>query len=114
MMNDIEVRASCKGVKTSVRKMNLVAKLMRKKCASAALASLMFCNKAVATPLTKVLKSAIYNVQDRYSLDIDSIYVESVLVGKATSLKRFSPRARGRASKITKHYANVTVVLKVI
>lgn len=114
MLNDVRVTASCKTVKTSVRKMNLVAKLVRKKSVSSALATLMFCNKKVAVVLTKLLKSAMHNVHYRYSLDVNSMYVDSVLIGKAPSLKRFSPRARGRASRIIKHYANVTVILKVI
>lgn len=108
----MEVKATDKGIKSSVQKINLVADLIRKKKASDALLQLSFSNKKVANDLKKVLLTAIANSQNNFNLDIDKLYIKEVLPGKSMSLKRFSVRARGRIDKINKPFSRVTIILE--
>lgn len=105
------MRASCKNIKTSVQKLNLVADLVRGVDVERARSILTFSCKKTAKDLSKVLMSAVANAQNNFSIDVDKLYVKEILVGKGMLLKRFSPRARGRATRVHKHYANLTVLL---
>ncbi|QJC27353.1 50S ribosomal protein L22 [Anaplasma platys] len=99
------------GLKSTPAKLNLVADLIRGKDAAVAVMYLKFCNKKAATLISKVLKSAIANARTNHGVDVDNLYVKEVLVGKAFTLRRVQPRARGKACRISKRYGSVVVKL---
>ncbi len=101
--------ASAKVVKGSVQKVALVTRLITRMKADQALLQLQFSRKKVAKDLALVLNSAISNAENNFGLDVDNLYVSRIMVGKAFALKRFHARGRGRASRITKPYSNVTI-----
>lgn len=114
MNTDMIVRAIDTNVKGSVQKLGLVTSLLRGLNVSKARAQLMFSPKRAAVPVYKLLMSCIANAQNNFSLDADNLYVKDVLIGKGMTLKRFSPRARGRANRVVKHYSRVTIMLGVL
>jgi large subunit ribosomal protein L22 len=101
--------AKGKAIKGSVQKVNLVARLIVGLKADVALLQLRFSKKAAARDLYAILNSAISNAQNNNGLDVDSLYVSKINVGKAFTLRRFAARARGRASRINKYYSQVTI-----
>lgn len=107
----MNVRATAKFVGTSPRKIGLVAALIRGKSASDAVVVLNNTQKRAVDPVGKVLSSAIANAENNFNLKSRHLMVESVLVGPGPTLKRFRPRARGRADKIRKRSSHITVVL---
>ena len=107
-----ETRATLKSVKGSPQKVGLVAQLIRRKHAQKALYDLQFTRKRVAAPMRMLLSSAIANAENNHDMDVDSLFVKEVLVGKAFVLKRFMPRAKGRGAKILKPSSKVTIVLE--
>lgn len=96
-------------VKSSVQKINLVADLVRGEKVSDALLQLRFCRRKVAIDLSKVLHSAISNAENNYGMDVDKLYIDKILVGKAFTLKRFRARAKGRSGRIQKPFSKVSV-----
>jgi len=108
------IKASSRVLKSTPRKLNLVANLVRNKKVSFATVQLRFCEKKAAGLIGKVLNSAIANAQYNYGLDIDNLYIKEVLVGKSFTLRRVFPKAMGRANRISKHYSNITVKLEEI
>ena len=107
-----EARAFAKHIRTSPRKLNLVAQLIRGKTAERARADLMFCERRVANDVRKVLDAAIANAENNHDLDVDSLVVSEAHVGKALVMKRFRARARGRGARIVKPFSNLTIVVK--
>jgi len=107
-----EAKAYAKAIKSSARKLNLVAGAIRGKNANAALAELDFSLRRVAREVKKVLQSAIANAENNHQLDVDRLYVKEASVGRAFVLKRFHARGRGRASRVEKSYANLTVIVR--
>ena len=103
--------AKAKSLKTSLTKVNLVLKMIRGKKAENALNILAFSKKRISNEITKILKSAIANAENNHQLDIDKLIVKEATVGKSMVLKRFRPRAKGRAAEIMKPYSNVTIIL---
>ena len=101
--------ASTRAIKTSVQKLNLVAKLVTGMKVEEALLQLQFSRKKVAHNIREVLSAAVANAENNNGLDIDKLIVSEVLVGKSFVMKRFRARARGRAGKIMKPYSNLTV-----
>ena len=101
--------AKATAVKTSVQKLSIVADMIRGMSAAQALLQLQFCKRKVARDVMAVLSSAIANAENNNNLDIDKLFVSSINVGKAFSLKRFHPRARGRAGAIRKYFSNITI-----
>ena len=77
-----------------------------------ALADLEFSRKRIALDVRKTLESAIANAENNHDLDVDDLIVAEAHVGKALVMKRFSPRARGRAGRIEKPFANLTIVVR--
>jgi large subunit ribosomal protein L22 len=112
VLKDNEAQAVLHMVRVSPRKLNLVAQLIRGKKVSAALADLEFSRKRIASSVKKTLQSAIANAENNHGLDIDDLVVSEAYVGKAFVIKRFSPRARGRAGRIEKPFSNLTVVVR--
>jgi large subunit ribosomal protein L22 len=111
-LKENEAQAVLHLVRTSPRKLNLVAALIRGKKVSVALADLQFSRKRIAGEVRKTLQSAIANAENNHQLDVDNLVVAEAHVGKALVMKRFSPRARGRVGGIHKFFSNLTVVVR--
>lgn len=107
-----EARAVAKYVRSSPRKLNLVAQLIRGKDAGRALVDLEFCNKAAADPVKSVLRTAIANAENNHNLNIDNLFVAEATVGKTMLLKRLHTRGRGRSGRIEKFFSRLTVVVR--
>src|SRR5690349_22695758 len=97
-------------IRGSAQKLNLVASLIRGKKAGDALNILSFSKKAMAVDVRKCLASAIANAENNHNLDVDALVVKEASVGKSIVMKRFTPRARGRSSRIVKPFARIRVV----
>jgi large subunit ribosomal protein L22 len=106
--------AMCKvrTLRTSARKLNLVAQSIRGLKVQRALNELEFSHKRIASDVRKALYSAISNAENNHNLDIDSLVVAEAYVGKNLVMKRFSARARGRASRIEKPFSEITIVVR--
>ncbi|MCD6035948.1 MAG: ribosomal protein [Rickettsiales bacterium] len=98
-------------LRTSPRKLNLVAGLIRGMGVGEALVQLTFCKRRISGELKKVLQSAIANAENNHNLDVDALYVKEVSVGKAFTIKRFHARARGRGAKILKPFSKVRIIV---
>ena len=109
--SETEALASVKMIRTSPRKLNIVAQMIRGKSASAALASLTFCERRVANDVKKVLQAAIANAENNHQLDVDRLYVSQATVGKAMVMKRFHTRGRGRSARVEKPFSNLVVIV---
>ena len=107
-----EARAVTRLVRISPQKLNLLAQLIRGKKVDKALADLTFSRKRVARDVKKTLESAIANAENNHDLDVDALVVSEAYVGKGLVLKRLKPRARGRASRIEKPFAQITVIVR--
>ena len=107
----IEAHATAKGVRTSAQKAGLVCALIRGKGVNQALATLQFTRKTIARELAKVLRSAVANLQlkDGFSGDIDRLYVAACYANQGPSMKRVRPAPMGRAFRVVKRTAHLTV-----
>ncbi len=112
VLDDNEAQAVARMLRISPQKLNLVAGLIRGKKVAAALADLEFSRKRIAKDVRKCLQSAIANAENNHELDIDDLIVAEAHVGKALVMKRFAPRGRGRAGRILKPFANLTIVVR--
>jgi large subunit ribosomal protein L22 len=110
-VGDKEALAVATTVRGSPYKLNLVAGLIRGKKAGDALNILSFSRKAMAVDVRKCLASAIANAENNHNLDVDALIVKEASVGKSIVMKRFTPRARGRSSRIIKPFARLRVVV---
>ena len=106
------VKAINKNVRTSPRKANLLLNFIKGKKADIAIRDLEFARKKVAEDIKKTVKSAIANAENNYQYDIDNLYIKEAYVGKSIVMKRFRPRAKGRASPIKKPFSRITVILE--
>jgi large subunit ribosomal protein L22 len=111
-LGDTEAKAVVRMLRVSPQKLNLLAQLIRGKKVSAALADLEFSRKRISTEVRKALESAIANAENNHDLDVDDLVVGEAFVGKAMVMKRFSPRARGRAGRIEKPFSNLTIIVR--
>lgn len=109
---DSEARAFSANIRTSPRKLNLVAASIRGMSAEQALAELTFNTRRVSNEVRKVLQSAIANAENNHQLDVDRLVVAEAFVGKSMVMKRWRPRARGRVGKILKPFSNLTIVVR--
>ncbi|HUZ66951.1 MAG TPA: 50S ribosomal protein L22 [Beijerinckiaceae bacterium] len=109
---DNEAKAVARMLRVSPQKLNLLAQLIRGKKVERALADLEFSRKRIALDVRKTLESAIANAENNHALDVDDLVVSEAHVGKALVMKRFSPRARGRAGRIEKPFSNLTIVVR--
>ena len=105
------VKAINKNVRSSPRKVNLLLKNIRGKKADIAIRDLSFVRQRIAFDIKKTVQAAIANAENNNQYDIDNLYITEAYVGKSIVLKRFRPRAKGRASAIKKPYSNLTIVL---
>jgi large subunit ribosomal protein L22 len=108
----IEAMAKVRTLRTSARKLNLVAQSIRGLKVQRALNELEFSHKRIAGDVRKALYSAISNAENNHNLDIDSLVVAEAYVGKNLVMKRFAARARGRASRIEKPFSEITIVVR--
>ena len=99
-------------IRTSPQKLNLVAQLIRGKKAEKAVADLTFSRRRVSDEVKKVLESAIANAENNHDLDVDNLFVAEAYVGKNLVMKRFRPRAKGRAARIIKPFSQLTIVVR--
>jgi large subunit ribosomal protein L22 len=106
-----EALAVATTVRGSPYKLNLVAGLIRGRKAEEAVTLLTFSRKAMAVDVRKCLQSAIANAENNHNLDVDQLWVKEASVGKSITMKRFSPRARGRSSRIIKPFAKIRIVV---
>ena len=109
--NNNSVRAVNKNVRSSPRKISLVLDQIRGRKVGVALRDLEFLRKKISKDISKTVKSAVANAENNYQFDIDSLYVKEAYVGKSLVMKRFRPRAKGRASPINKPFSRITIVL---
>ena len=107
----MEVTAKLRFVRVGPRKAQLVADLIRGKGSEEALNILTFTKKAAAKIVIKLLKSAIANATQKKSIDVDRLYVKKITVDKGPTMKRFQPRALGRATTIRKRTSHISIVL---
>lgn len=108
----MEARAIAKYVRMSPMKVGVVLDLIRGKNIDEAFAILQYTPKDAAVVINKVLKSAVANAENNHELDLDKLYVAETFVGAGPTLKRFRPRAQGRAFKILKRSSHITVIVK--
>jgi len=111
-LKDNEARAVTRLMRVSPQKLNLLAQLIRGKKVERALADLAFSRKRAAKDVKKTLESAIANAENNHDLDVDTLVVAEAYVGKSLVMKRIRARARGRAARIEKPFAQITVVLR--
>ncbi|MBV9775018.1 MAG: 50S ribosomal protein L22 [Gemmatimonadetes bacterium] len=112
----MQARAIAKNVGMSPRKMRLVMDLIRGRNVNEAYAILKFSKKAATTPIEKTLRSAVANAQQKADqdgafLDVDDLYIREAYVNEGPTMKRFSPRAMGRATPILKRTSQVTIIV---
>jgi large subunit ribosomal protein L22 len=107
----MEVRAKLKFARIGPRKAQLVADLIRGKGSEEALNVLMFTKKSAAKIISKLLKSAIANAGQNKTIDVDHLYVKKITVDQGPTMKRFMPRALGRATTIRKRTSHILIVL---
>jgi large subunit ribosomal protein L22 len=112
VLADIEAKAFLATIRTSPRKLNLVAESIRGLKADVALNALTFSKRRIAVVVRSVLQSAIANAENNHQLDVDRLYVAEAFVGKAMVMKRWKARARGRVGRIEKPFSNLTVIVR--
>ena len=110
--NSSSVKAINKNVRSSPRKIAIVLDYIRGKKADVALRDLEFSRKRISKDVSKTVKSAISNAENNYQFDIDNLFVKEAYVGKSLVMKRFRPRAKGRASPIKKPFSRITIILE--
>ena len=99
-------------MRCSPRKLALVCNFIKGKKVDLALKDLEFSRKRIAKDVGKTVKSAIANAENNYQYDIDNLFVKEAFVGKSLVMKRYRPRAKGRASPIKKPFSRITVILE--
>ena len=109
--NNSIVKAVNKNVRSSPRKLSLVLNSIVGKKVDIVLKELDFLRKKVSLDVSKTVKSAISNAENNNQLDIDNLIIKEAYVGKSIVMKRFRPRAKGRASAIKKPSSRLTIVL---
>ena len=107
----VEAQATARGVRTSAQKAGLVCALIRGKSVNQALATLQFTRKMIAREIAKVLRSAVANLQQKegFGGDIDRLYVSACYANQGMSMKRVRPAPMGRAYRVVKRTAHLTV-----
>ena len=104
--------ALAKSLKTSQQKANIVLSMIRGQKVDKAINILSFSKRRISIEILKTLKSAISNAENNHQLDIDKLFVKEASVGKSLILKRFRPRARGRAGKILKTFSRIRILVQ--
>ena len=105
------VKSVNNGVRSSVRKLNPILKSIVGKKVDVAIRDLQFSEKRVTRDVRKTISSAVANAENNFQYDIDKLIVNEAYCGKKIVMKRFRPRAKGRAAPILKPYSSVTIIL---
>ena len=105
------VRSINKNVRSSTRKLNPILRAIVGKKVNIAIKDLTFSDKRISKDIKKTLSSAIANAENNFQYDIDRLIVKEAYCGKQIVMKRFRPRAKGRAAPIKKPYSNLTIIL---
>lgn len=106
-----EARAYSHTVRSSPRKLNIVAAMIRGKSAEKAMIDLEFCHRRIAKDVRKVLQAAVSNAENNHNLNVDRLVVVEASVGRTMSMRRFHARGRGKATSIEKPFSNLTIVV---
>ena len=112
MVNSSIAVAKDNSIRVSPLKLGNITRLIVNLKASKAINQLKFSQKRISKHVLKVLNAAIANAENNKQLDIDNLFVKEAYVGKSLSMKRFRPRAKGRASSIVKPFSKLTIVLE--
>jgi len=112
MNQDLIAKAKDNTIRISPLKLANVARSIVNKNVNNAVNQLKFSNKRIANNVLKVLNAAIANAENNKQLDIDNLYIKEAFVGKSLSMKRFRPRAKGRASSILKPFSKLTIIVE--
>ena len=109
--NDKTVKSINNGVRSSVRKLNPILRSIVGKKVDVAIRDLQFSEKRITRDIRKTISSAIANAENNFQYDIDNLVVKEAYCGKKIVMKRFRPRAKGRAAPILKPWSTVTIIL---
>ena len=108
------VKSVNKNIRSSTRKLNPILKAIVGKKVDIAMRDLTFSDKRISQDVKKTLSSAVANAENNFQYDIDRLIVREAYCGKQIVMKRFRPRAKGRAAPIKKQYSNLTIILSEI
>ena len=108
---DKKVKSINNNVRSSVRKLNPILKGIVGKKVEVAIRDLQFSEKRITKDIRKTISSAVANAENNFQYDIDKLIVKEAYCGKKITMKRFRPRAKGRAAPILKPYSSVTIIL---
>ena len=108
------VRSVNKNIRSSTRKLNPILKAIVGKKVDIAIRDLTFSDKRITKDIKKTLSSAVANAENNFQYNIDRLVVKEAYCGKQVIMKRFRPRAKGRAAPIKKTYSNLTIILSEI
>jgi len=109
--NEKTVRSVNNNIRSSVRKLNPILRGIVGKKVDIAIRDLQFSEKRITRDIRKTISSAVANAENNYQYDIDKLIVKEAYCGKKITMKRFRPRAKGRAAPILKPYSSVTIIL---
>ena len=108
---EMTVKSVNNGIRSSVRKLNPILRSIVGKKVDVAIRDLQFSEKRVTRDVRKTISSAVANAENNFQYDIDTLFIKEAYCGKKIIMKRFRPRAKGRASPIIRPYSNVTIIL---
>ncbi len=106
-----EVRSINNNIRSSIRKLNPILRGIVGKKVDIAIRNLQFSEKRITKDIRKTISSAVANAENNFQYDIDKLIVKEAYCGKKITMKRFRPRAKGRAAPILKPYSSVTIIL---
>ena len=110
-VGETEAYVVLRNLRISPQKLNLVATMIRGMDAEKALAALTFSRRRISDDVKKAVQSAIANAENNHQLDVDRLFIKEASVGKALTMRRFRPRARGRTGKIREPFSHLTVIV---
>ena len=113
-IKDKTVKSINNNIRSSVRKLNPILKDIVGKKVEVAIRNLQFSEKRITKDIRKTISSAVANAENNFQYDIDKLVVKEAYCGKKITMKRFRPRAKGRAAPILKPYSSVTIILSEI
>ena len=105
------VRSINNNIRSSVRKLNPILRSIVGKKVDIAIRDLQFSEKRITREIRKTISSAVSNAENNFQYDIDKLFIKEAYCGKKITMKRFRPRAKGRAAPILKPYSSVTIIL---
>tara|TARA_B100000035_G_scaffold280964_1_gene261575 strand:+ start:141 stop:539 length:399 start_codon:yes stop_codon:yes gene_type:complete len=108
---DKSVKSINNNIRSSVRKLNPILKGIVGKKVDIAIRDLLFSEKRITKDIRKTINSAVANAENNFQYDIDKLIIKEAYCGKKITMKRFRPRAKGRAAPILKPYSSVTIIL---